>query len=746
MSTKNDNSILLLDDDPAFRQTVTSLLTRIKLSVIQAGSREEATNLVAEGQPALAIVDYNLPDGDGMTWISEIRAAGHTMPIVFVSANFCEAKTFNLLRNILKVSLVLQKPIAPELFLQQLDGILPFSSIAEKEDSPANALTLTGKQAKTDNLAGSLNVVRKEYDKVLKEFPQAKNELDAVINKESGASEPWLLTRLKQTAQKLRLQSTLIAAKNDYAAQLPGLWQELCTDVAAWRKDMNNGHLKMQAINDAHKIKGSGGSFGFIELGLTAGQIEEALKAVSVCPESGRDSIWKQISAAQSLGENLLKNLSYAPENKKPENQPVKEFSLLLLTTDSTLRQAITSMPTMQSYQFYYADSATDALLLTKTISLAGLIIDLRSGLDKNYFQLCKELRQLPGNGSLPFIAIAGKEQTENDDQLAYLGFSSVISTGLTSSPINEAVLLKAVDQLLKVRQLTSPRVLIVDDEPSLCKFIDSVLQSEGMVCESLNEPIEILEKMEYFQPDIVILDVMMPGLSGFDVCRLLRSKAAWQDLIIFFLTGRQDNQGRMAAFVAGGDDFLTKPVLGEELIVRVKNHLERTRVKQHRMQSEDLTGWPMRKGYLSDLGKTLALGSAKGEFGSLCMLEIDRFDQIAEQNGLPAQDHVIEELGSLLQCRFKGEVKRCRFNDKMFLLTFPGYDLKLTSRLIEMFSREFTANNSQQKQGPAFNVTLTYALAEFPKEVKNVSNALELLYDRLSTKLREKIATGSRA
>ena len=700
MSTENHSSILLVDDDPLFRQTVTSLLNQINLSVIQAGSREEATNCLASGQPALAIVDYNLPDGDGMTWISEIRAAGNTMPIVFVSANFCDAKTFNLLRNILKVSLVLQKPIAPELFLQQLDGILPFSSIASKEESLLTRLPSTSKAKKSGNLAGSLNVVQKEYDKVLKEFPQAKEELDAVLNRESAASEPWLLTRLKQTAQKLRLQSTLASAKNDYAAQLPTLWRELSQDIAAWRKDINNTQLKTQAISDAHKLKGTGGSFGFAEIGQKAGQIEEALRTLSGCPDSERTGLWQQISTAESIGEKLVKNLSHSVEDKKPENQAVKEFSLLLLTTDSTLRQTIASMPTMQAYHFYYADSASDALLLTKTISLAGLIIDLRSGLDKNYFQLCRELRESPGNGSLPFIAIAGKQQAESAEELAYLGFSSVVNTGpVGNSTVNEIALVEAIDQLLRVRRLTSPRVLIVDDEPALCKLIGSILQNEGMVCETLNEPIEILEKLEYCQPDIVILDVMMPGLSGYDVCRLLRSKTAWQDLIIFFLTAHQDNQGRMAAFIAGADDFLTKPVLGEELIIRVKNHLERSRVKQRRMQSEDLTGWPMRKAYLADLEKSLSRAAAKGEFGSLCMLEIDRFDQIAEQDGIPAQDLVIEELGTLLQCRFKGEVKRCRFNDKMYVLNFPEYDLKLASQLIEMFSKEFTARNSRQKK-----------------------------------------------
>src|SRR5579872_2007671 len=106
MAQELKNSILLVDDDPIFRKTVTNLLKTLQLSVVQAGCRKQATDILGDNEPALAIVDYNLPDGDGMTWIADMRAAGKKMPIVFVSASFCDAKTFNSLRNLLKVSLV----------------------------------------------------------------------------------------------------------------------------------------------------------------------------------------------------------------------------------------------------------------------------------------------------------------------------------------------------------------------------------------------------------------------------------------------------------------------------------------------------------------------------------------------------------------------------------------------------------------------------------------------------------------
>lgn len=236
-----------------------------------------------------------------------------------------------------------------------------------------------------------------------------------------------------------------------------------------------------------------------------------------------------------------------------------------------------------------------------------------------------------------------------------------------------------------------------------------------------------------------------MPGLSGYDICRLLRANPAWQDLAIIFLTARQDAQGRMAAFIAGGDDFFTKPVLGEELIVRVKNHLERSRVKQRHTQAEDLTGFPMRKAYLSDLQKILTLSSNKGNSGCVCMLEISNFDQIGEQKGFTAQDYILEQLGSLLQARFKGEVKRGRFSDKIFLITFPDSDKASASRLMEMFNREFSSAKMQPKSGTSLNATLTWALAEFPKEANSVSGIVELVSGRLTSARKETMSAGAR-
>jgi len=757
MSEENKNSILLVDDDPAFRKTVTTLLNTLKLSVIQAGSTQEANKIISKGEPALAIVDYNLPDGDGMTLISEMRAAGKKMPIVFVSASFCDAKTFNSLRNLLKVSLVLQKPIAPDLLLQQLDGILPFASITNPTLPILNPDSAAVKAAKTGNLAGALSSVHKEYDKLVKELPAAKQKFDEALDSESRTSEVWLLSKLKQIAQKARVENALAATKTDYLRQLPGLWLGLSKNLASLRENPADQNLKNQLINETHKLRGAAGTLGLSDVGREAGEIEERLRILQSTFGKAQENIWTEIITAQKKGENLISKASNENGKEKVETQTVKECNLLLFTKDPILRQKINAMPSMQPYQFYYADTTADALLFAKTMPLAGLIFDLRSKLDQGYFQICKELRQSPGSGCLPFMAITSENDRKNADEMAYLGFSCQVNAETSSAKIDtfidEKPFAQAVQKLLHIQQLTRSRVLLVDDDTTLCQFISAVLQGADMVCECLTEPINILEKLERFQPDIVLLDVLMPGLSGYDVCRLLRANPAWQDLVIIFLTVRQDAQGRMAAFIAGGDDFFTKPVVGEELILRVKNHLERSRVKQRRTEAEDLTGYPMRKAYLNDLQKICTPAASKGNCGCVCMLEISNFDQIGEQKGFAGQDYVLEQLGSLLKSRFKSEVKRGRFSDKVFLITFPNSDKASVSCLMEMFNLEFNAATQASpldkprpdKKGQSLNATLTWALAEFPTEANNASGIVELLSGRLALARKETMSAGAK-
>ena len=127
------HTILLLDDDAQFRELVTHLLQSHGYVVWNAKDAHEAFCQLANAEPDMIIVDYRLPGMDGITWISKLRKAGKNMPILLCTGAWMDPHTFNWLRNMLKVCMIVQKPIVPDLFLQTIESVLPPSSIRHDE-------------------------------------------------------------------------------------------------------------------------------------------------------------------------------------------------------------------------------------------------------------------------------------------------------------------------------------------------------------------------------------------------------------------------------------------------------------------------------------------------------------------------------------------------------------------------------------------------------------------------------------
>ncbi len=118
-------------------------------------------------------------------------------------------------------------------------------------------------------------------------------------------------------------------------------------------------------------------------------------------------------------------------------------------------------------------------------------------------------------------------------------------------------------------------RVLVVDDEPPIIELISGYLAREGYAVASVGDGLVALETIRSTAPDIVILDVMLPGLDGVEVCRRLR---AFSDAYVLMLTARGEEIDRIMGLTVGADDYLVKPFSPRELVARVKALLRRPR------------------------------------------------------------------------------------------------------------------------------------------------------------------------
>lgn len=121
---------------------------------------------------------------------------------------------------------------------------------------------------------------------------------------------------------------------------------------------------------------------------------------------------------------------------------------------------------------------------------------------------------------------------------------------------------------------MRQPRILIVDDDPAILKFLRANLKAENYETLSAVDGAEALELFERELPDLVILDITMPRMDGFEACRRIRE---WSKAPIIMLSGRGDEMDKVKCLDLGADDYLTKPFGVEELIARVRAVLRRT-------------------------------------------------------------------------------------------------------------------------------------------------------------------------
>jgi PleD family two-component response regulator len=133
------------------------------------------------------------------------------------------------------------------------------------------------------------------------------------------------------------------------------------------------------------------------------------------------------------------------------------------------------------------------------------------------------------------------------------------------------------------------PRVLIADDNPQGVELLEAYLSDSGYDMEMAADGEATLQKVKSFEPDVILLDIMMPKISGFEVCKRLRANPATHDVAVIMITAL-DQQGDIdRALEAGATDFLTKPINKSDLVVRVRAALQS---RQYKNQLDQALGY----------------------------------------------------------------------------------------------------------------------------------------------------------
>ena len=120
-------------------------------------------------------------------------------------------------------------------------------------------------------------------------------------------------------------------------------------------------------------------------------------------------------------------------------------------------------------------------------------------------------------------------------------------------------------------------RILVVDDESDVTELLEYKLEQEGYRVATLNDPLACIAKVREFEPELVLLDIMMPELSGIQLCRIIRADPVTKEIPIIFLSARGEVEDRIKGLEAGAEDYISKPFNTNELLLRISKMLRRS-------------------------------------------------------------------------------------------------------------------------------------------------------------------------
>src|ERR1019366_3584587 len=193
------------------------------------------------------------------------------------------------------------------------------------------------------------------------------------------------------------------------------------------------------------------------------------------------------------------------------------------------------------------------------------------------------------------------------------------------------------------------------------------------------------------------------------------------RDVPILFLTARNDLESRIAAFDAGADDYLAKPLVPEELLSRVRVRLDRRRLLRGTTERDPLTRCMSRGALLDALGSRLSEARRHSRTLSLALLDLDRFKRINDTYGHVVGDHVLMGLGRLLTARFRLEDLRGRWGGEEFVIAFPNEPAATAAVVLSRVLEEFGRLPFQSEKGEKFFVSFSAGVSSFPADGNSV-------------------------
>jgi DNA-binding response OmpR family regulator len=391
-----------------------------------------------------------------------------------------------------------------------------------------------------------------------------------------------------------------------------------------------------------HQIRGSAGTFGLMAVGRLAAGAEVTLKHALRGERGGDvDCVDRIAEAVSAMEANLAAagsgGVDSAPEQTCAQTPPKR----VLVLTDLVVRRDLESLAAQCGYAFEACTTvrAADKLLRERRISLLAIGGRFATNPDWQWLGAlrrsgaCQAMVLCEGSGAIEHRVAAARAGVD-----LYLAGS-----------VAPQRMIDAWHSLLETESECAGRVLIVDDDDALLEFERRQLTAVGCDVRCLEDPARVFDGLDIFEPHLLVLDVDMPAASGLDVARAVRAADRWAHIPILIQTAHTDQEYRVRAFANGADDFITKPVIEDELIVRVLGRLERSRIARAVAERDPVTGLLTLRSFLARA--SVALGDAAGAAASVDVRGLTAF---ARHRGLEAAQAALAAVAQTLTGSFR--------------------------------------------------------------------------------------------
>lgn len=523
-----------------------------------------------------------------------------------------------------------------------------------------------------------------------------------------------------------RIREEFNSLRQGYEQQLPNKmaqieenWHQLVgrglenLGPAELREEWDNFHCSI------HRLVGSSATFGLIELSEIAQALESRIKEAIA---SGQPLTAEVKQSIMALLESL-KLSAFASEKSCRERQVLPNIPLyspgnslrdgklvFLLEDDGAISENLAIQLSFFGYKVRKFDRLSGVKEAISKTPPAALIADIMW--PEGQFAGIEMIQEIQQQCSSPipvlFISVI-------DNMKARLQAVRAGGSAYFPKPVDMGRLIDKLDVLTASEVPDPARILIVEDEAILARYYATVLQQASMMTVVVTDPMQVMQPLVDFKPDLILMDMYMPGCNGLELASVIRQQDAYVSIPIVFLSVETNVEPQLAAMHLGGDEFLTKPIEPLHLIAEVKSRVRRSRILNSYMVRDSLTGLLNHTKTKEQLSREMERAKRQHMPLSFAMIDIDCFKSVNDIFGHLIGDRVIRSLSRLLQQRLRKTDIIGRYGGEEFAIIFPNTPIASAANVINEI-REGFAKVRQQAKDREFSVTFSGGVAGFPE------------------------------